>query len=83
MSGCNHHFKPYTATEQNGKPREGCMQCGARFNAGLWPRSKWTLSGFSPWCPQCHAKHAPHKPQRKRPGPKPKGRQGGWTNMPI
>ena len=58
-----------------------CLQCRVPFAAAKWPRSKWTLSGWAPWCPDCFLKYAPHKPQRSMSGPKPKG--GGWTNMPI
>jgi thiol-disulfide isomerase/thioredoxin len=61
----------------------GCRQCAAVFTPE-WPRSKWTMNGWSPWCPKCHEAHAPHKPQRRKSGPKPKGAvKGGWTNMPI
>jgi thiol-disulfide isomerase/thioredoxin len=57
-----------------------CRQCRTPFKHE-WPRSKWTMNGWSPWCPDCNAQHAPHKPRRAKPGPKPKGT--GWTNMPI
>lgn len=60
-----------------------CRACHAPFADG-WPRSKWTLTGYSPWCPSCDALHAPQKERRGKPGPKPKGAvRGGWTNMPI
>jgi hypothetical protein len=55
-----------------------CRQCWAPFAEG-WPTSRWTLSGWSPWCPACHASYAPQKYRRRKPGPKPKG----WTNLPI
>jgi hypothetical protein len=66
-----------------------CRQCRKPFDAAVWPRSKMTMNGFSPWCPECHTQFAPHKPQRSKPGPKPKPRgvtkdsgKVGWTNLP-
>lgn len=60
-----------------------CKVCKAPFDAAAWPRSKWTLSGWSPWCPQHDKALAGNKPWKSKPGPKPKGARGGWTNMPI
>jgi hypothetical protein len=68
------------------KSPTGCSKCRRRFDAAVWPRSKFTLSGFSPWCPQCHADFAPRKDPTRKPGPKPKLRgvalAARWTNMP-
>lgn len=69
--------KPYTPAQQRGEPPARCMRCVTPFDATSWPRSKWTLSGFSPWCPTCHAKYASDDKwnrfnNRRKPGPKPK-----------
>jgi hypothetical protein len=76
--------KPYTREQQSGIAPTGCVQCHAPFSEH-WRASRWTLSGFSPWCPKCHEAFAPAKKQRgAKPGPKPKyAVKGGWTNMPI
>jgi thiol-disulfide isomerase/thioredoxin len=64
----------------------GCRQCRKPFDAAVWPRSKYTMTGFSPWCPTCDALYATHKQRRNKPGPKPKLRgvalASRWTNMP-
>jgi hypothetical protein len=68
-------------------PPAGCSKCKTGFRPEGWARSKWTRSGYSPWCPQCHADLAHDSGAfRIKPGPKPKGRKaanGGWTNLPI
>lgn len=76
MSGCKHHMKPYTEKQQNGDAPKGCSKCKVKFDAAAWPRSKWTLSGFGPWCPTCHNDFAGDNwnrfNNRRKPGPKPK-----------
>lgn len=61
----------------NGKSPLGCSKCRTGFDAAVWPRSKWTSNGWSPWCPTCHADHASDDwnrfNNRRKPGPKPKG----------
>ena len=61
------------------KPRKepplGCSKCRKGFDEAIWPRSKFTAHGFSPWCPACHADFAPRPTAyngRAKPGPKPK-----------
>jgi hypothetical protein len=79
--------RPKPVKEAFGKVPHGCSQCFAIFDREHWPTSRWTMSGFSPWCPTCHAAHAHGStPIANRPGPKPKrkdGKGGGWTNLPI
>lgn len=73
----------------NGKVPPGCSKCKAAFKDAIWPRSKWTSNGYSPWCPQCHADLAHDSGAfRIKPGPKPKlrgvaAKHTGWTNLPI
>jgi hypothetical protein len=53
----------------------GCAKCKKGFDAAVWPRTKFTRSGWSPWCPACHADFAPRPAPyngRAKPGPKPK-----------
>lgn len=53
----------------------GCSKCKKGFDAAVWPRTKFTHSGWSPWCPVCHADFAPRPAPyngRAKPGPKPK-----------
>jgi hypothetical protein len=68
--------KPLTPAQQKGPSPKGCSKCRAPFAPTLWPRSKWTLNGFSPWCPQCHTDFAGDGwnrfNNRRKPGPKPK-----------
>jgi hypothetical protein len=58
------------------KTPSGCSKCKRAFNPEAWARSKWTLTGWSPWCPQCHADHSQDDwnrfNNRRKPGPKPK-----------
>lgn len=69
---------------QTGIPPLGCTKCKTGFKPEGWPRSQWTSTGWSPWCPQCHADLAHDSGAFKcKPGPKPKGVKGGWTNLPI
>lgn len=77
MSGA-YREKPYTAKQQTGKPPVACSKCKRAFDESVWPRSGWTLNGFSPWCPEHHADFA-HDDfnrfnNRRKPGPKPKAR---------
>jgi hypothetical protein len=69
-------MKPYTPKQQDGKVPLGCSKCKAAFKPEAWPRSKWTLNGFSPWCPTCHEDFAGDDwnrfNNRRKPGPKPK-----------
>jgi transposase-like protein len=62
-----------------GKP---CTKCKTPFAIYGWPRSKWTESGWSPWCPTCHKDFAPSKEIPARRGPKPKMKMQAWTNLP-
>ena len=75
MSGSKHHCKPYTPKQQTGKIPANCSKCRVPFYAAVWPRSKWTLSGFSPWCPTCHGDFSNNNFFRRKPGPKPKRQQ--------
>ena len=66
-----------------GKP---CTKCKAPFQIFEWPRSKWTESGWSPWCPTCHADFAPKKDTPTRRGPKPGAKRMemlAWTDLPA
>jgi hypothetical protein len=58
------------------KTPHSCTFCKRPFDAAQWPRSKYTATGWSPWCPEHHALFAaePGNPLRynNRRGPKPK-----------
>lgn len=59
-------FPPLSPRQQTGKPPERCARCPTKFDAARWPKSKWTLSGFSPWCPECHAQYARDERPKRR-----------------
>lgn len=67
--------RPLTPAKQKGKPQSHCLQCVRPFDAAVWPRSKWTLSGFSPWCPSCHVQFAPARAYKVLIKRRPKVRQ--------
>lgn len=63
-----------------GKP---CAKCRAPFDLLHWTPSKWTLSGWSPWCPTCHPAFSGQKEIKARRGRKPKTMEmQTWTNLP-
>lgn len=83
-----HAEKPLNAKPSAGNNPGHCAHCRVPF-AEPWPTSKWTLSGWSPWCPECDTLYARRKPHRNKSGPKPKPRgvtkdsgKVGWTNLP-
>lgn len=67
-------------THENGKP---CTKCKAPFIAAGWPRTQWTLTGWSPWCPRCHADFAHDTAPPVRRGPKSKAAKLAWTDLPV
>jgi hypothetical protein len=66
-----------------GKP---CTKCKAPFDLLHWSPSKWTATGWSPWCPTCHADFAGSTDLPTRRGPKPgekaRMKMMTWTNLP-
>ena len=62
-----------------------CTKCKRPFDLLHWQPSKWTLSGWLPWCPQCAADLGVPKDIPVRRGPKPGAkrlREMTWTNLP-
>ena len=68
------------AAPENGRE---CMHCKTPFAPEIWPKSKWTLSGWSPWCPTHHRAFSGQKDEPVRRGRKPKKMEMmTWTNLP-
>ena len=79
-----HKDKPLNRMPTLAKAPKNCSKCKCAFDPEKWPRSKWTLTGWSPWCPTCHADFA-HDDfnrfnNRAKPGPKPKRVDAGIDN---
>jgi hypothetical protein len=77
MSGHNNRKeKPYKPSQQVKPPPTHCSKCLVKFDEAIWPRSGYTLTGFSPWCPTCHGDFSGNNffkfNNRSKPGPKPK-----------
>ena len=66
------------------RPETGraCLACKTPHDAASWPRNKWTLTGWSPWCPSCHARLAPASERKVRRGRKSNMEMQAWTNLP-
>jgi|MudIll2142460700_1097286.scaffolds.fasta_scaffold2821426_2 hypothetical protein len=72
--------KPVAKPTGIGKP---CAKCGMPFAPEIWKPSKWTLSGWSPWCPGHHREFSGQKEEKVRRGRKPKvNTEVAWTNLP-
>jgi len=64
-----------------------CSFCGSTEPR---PRSRWTESGYSPWCPPCHARFAqpggagdPYTFSISRPGRRPEGPPEGYVELDV